>query len=238
MPEKPASALAEDWRSSVRGLLNIYRVPAFWRLAPLSACVIGTAFAVHGLWAARWLTDVNGFAEGSVTYLLLVMGGGLTIGAIVIGFAADRLRHNGVPPMVTFGMACAVFIGLQVALLGRLPLPAWLIWGVIGGFGGMTVLSYSIMGELFPPEKIGRANGALNVLHLSMAFILQYGMGVAASSWPAEPSGHLPFAAYRAAFALPLLLELLALAWFVVSITQRRRAGAIILAGLQPEVSG
>ena len=60
-------------------------------------------------------------------------------------------------------------------------------------------------------------------------------MGMAASFWQADPFGHLLLVAYRAAFALPLLLELRALAWFAVSISQRR-AGGVSLAGPQPEV--
>jgi hypothetical protein len=107
-------------------------------------------------------------------------------------------------------------------MLGRMPLPAWLQWSTIASFGSMTVLSYSIMGELFPLEQIGRANGALNVLHLSMAFVLQYGMGLIASLWQPNASHRLPVIAYRAAFALPLLLELIALGWFVASLTGER----------------
>jgi hypothetical protein len=78
------------------------------------------------------------------------------------------------------------------------------------------------MGELFPPEQIGRANGALNVLHLSMAFVLQYGMGLIASLWHPDGFGRPPVIAYRAAFALPLLLEFIALMWFVASLSGER----------------
>jgi hypothetical protein len=60
-------------------------------------------------------------------------------------------------------------------------------------------------------------------LHLSMAFVLQYGMGVVASLWSPDAFGRLPVLAYRAAFALPLLLESIALVWFVVSLIGQRR---------------
>ena len=92
----------------------------------------------------------------------------------------------------------------------------------------MTVLSYSIMGEWFPPEKIGRANGALNLLHLSMAFVLQYGMGVVASFWRPDLLGRLPLTAYRTAFALPLLLELVALGWFGLLFTAAQSRGRVV----------
>ena len=226
VPEPQPTARPTDWRSNFAGLLDIYRTPVFWRLAPLSATVIGTAFAVHGLWAARWLADVDHLAPDRVALELLIMGAGLTLGAGVIGLITDRLRRRGVRPMVTFGFSCSLFIGLQLASLARMPLPAWLIWGAIASFGSMTVLSYSIIGELFPAERIGRANGALNVLHLGMAFILQYAIGLIVSLWHPDTLGHLPLTAYRAAFALPLFLELLALGWFVSSVMLRRRDDA------------
>jgi MFS family permease len=218
VPEKRAAAPHEDWRRSLDGLLAVYREPMFWRLAPLSGCVIGTAFAVHGLWAARWLADVDHFSPDHIFSVVFAMGAGLTLGAAVIGIATDRLRRRGIPTVMTFGLACALFIGLQVMVLERLPVPAWLQWSAIASFGSMTVLSYSIMGELFPSEQIGRANGALNVLHLSMAFVLQYGMGLIAALWHRDEFGHLPVTAYRAAFALPLLLEVIALGWLVISV--------------------
>ncbi len=81
----------------------------------------------------------------------------------------------------------------------------------------MNVLSYSIIGEMFPSEKIGRANSALNVLHLSMAFILQYGIGLLVSLWPADVSGHVPADAYQVAFAALLVPQLVALIWYIAS---------------------
>jgi sugar phosphate permease len=226
-PENRPAANPEDWRSNLRSFGAIYRDPAFWRLAPLSASVIGTAFAVHGLWAARWLAAVDQLGPKQVASDLLVMGAGLTLGAGIIGLLTDRLRHFGLRPTVTFGLGCSLFMILQVASLDRVPLPDWMLWGAFAGFGGMTVVSYSIMGELFPPEKIGRANAALNVLHLATAFVLQYAMGVIASLWQPDTMGHLPVVAYRAAFALPLLLELLAGAWFAVSLTSRPQHQAL-----------
>ena len=214
VPESPSARRRETWRDDVRRLLDIYQDRAFWRLAPLSASTIGAVFAVHGLWAAQWLTDVDHFAPDQVASDLLAMGAGLTLGAGGIGAATDWLRRRNVPLMTSFAFCCSMFIVLQAIVLARVALPAWLIWGVIASFGGMTALSYSILGELFPSETIGRANGALNVLHLSMAFVLQYAMGAIASLWPADVTGHLPVTAYRAAFAAPLLLQVLALAWF------------------------
>jgi predicted MFS family arabinose efflux permease len=217
VPEAATGKAPEPWRDNLRGLLEIYLSRAFWQVAPLSAAVIGTAFAVHGLWAARWLADVDHFESPQVVAVLLVMGAGLTLGAGIIGIGVDRLQRLGIRSTTMFGWACLVFILLQLAVLLRVALPAWLIWGAFGGFGAMTVLSYSIIGELFPAQKIGRANGALNVLHVGMAFVLQYAMGLLAARWVPDAAGRLPTVAYRTAFALPLLLELLGIGWFWIA---------------------
>jgi MFS family permease len=47
-------------------LKQVYTNPRFWRLAPLSATSIGTAWALHGLWAAQWLTDVESLDRTAV----------------------------------------------------------------------------------------------------------------------------------------------------------------------------
>ena len=217
VPRKQPDAAAENWRANLRGLVGIYRDPAFWRLAPLSACTIGAAFAVHGLWAGRWLADVDLFTPQQVSATLIAMGVGLTVGAGGIGLIADCLRRSGIASDAIFGLACILFIGLQFVLLQHVAISAWLRLGAVGSFSAMNVLNYSIIGKMFPPEKIGRANSALNVLHLAMAFILQYGTCLLLSLWPADVSGHVPAGTYQVAFKALLVPQLAALIWFIAS---------------------
>jgi predicted MFS family arabinose efflux permease len=150
----PATAVSGNrsgWRDNLAGLREIYRHKGFWRFAPLSASVIGTAFAVQGLWAARWLADVDRFGSKQVISDLLAINIGLTLGAPVIGLTTAWLRRHGVRPLAIFGCACALFMALQCAVISRLAAPAWLLWGMIGSFGAMTALSYSITGEMSRP---------------------------------------------------------------------------------------
>src|SRR3984957_13861397 len=42
-------------------LRSIFLDPRFLRIAPLSATCIGSSWAMHSLWAASWLADVEGF---------------------------------------------------------------------------------------------------------------------------------------------------------------------------------
>jgi hypothetical protein len=80
--------------------------------------------------------------------------------------------------------------------------------------GAGTVLSYSILEKYFPKEIAGRANAALNVFHIGGAFVLQEVIGWIINRWPAH-SGHYPAIAYKAALALLIVLQVIAIIWFV-----------------------
>jgi MFS family permease len=196
------------------GLRKVYVDPRFWRLAPLSACCVGTAWALQGLWAAQWLRDVEGLDRTGVVFHLFAMAVALSLGAILLGVAADRLRKRGVGPEALLGLVAAVFIATQFALILRLPLPSFLQWAVVAAVGAATVLSFAILAEYFPKELAGRANGALNLFHIAVAFIVQYATGVVVQQWLPQ-AGHYPEIAYQTAFALNLALQVAAWIWFM-----------------------
>jgi MFS family permease len=197
------------------GLRKVYADPRFWRVAPLSASCIGTAWALQGLWAAQWLKDVEGLDRAGVVFHLFAMAVALSLGAILLGVAADRLRRRGVGPEVLLGLVAAVFIATQFALILRLPLPSYLQWAVVAAVGAATVLSFAILAEYFPKQLAGRANGALNLFHIATAFAVQYTTGVVLQHWTPE-AGHYPEIAYQTAFALNLALQIVAWIWFAL----------------------
>jgi MFS family permease len=197
------------------GLRKVYADQRFWRLAPLSAACIGTAWALQGLWAAQWLKDVEGLDRAGVVFHLFAMAVALSSGAILFGVAVDRLRRRGVGPEVLLGLVAAVFIATQFALILRLPLPSYLQWAVVAAVGAATVLSFAILAEYFPKQLAGRANGALNLFHIAAAFAVQYTTGVVLQHWTPE-AGHYPEIAYQTAFALNLVLQIVAWIWFAL----------------------
>jgi MFS family permease len=196
------------------GLRKVYADPRFWRVAPLSASCIGTAWAQQGLWAAQWLKDVEGLDRAGVVFHLFAMAVALSLGAILLGVAVDRLRRRGVGPGALLGLVAAVFIATQFALILRLPLPSYLQWAVVAAVGAATVLSFAILAEYFPKQLAGRANGALNLFHIAAAFVVQYATGVVLQRWTPE-AGHYPEIAYQTAFALNLALQVAAWIWFM-----------------------
>src|SRR4030081_3699457 len=196
------------------GLRKVYADPRFWRVAPLSAGCIGTAWALQGLWAAQWLKDVEGFDRTDVVFHLFAMAVALSLGAILLGVAADRLRRRGVGPEGLLGLIAAVFIATQFALILRLPIPSYLLWAAVAAVGAVTVLSFAILAEYFPKELAGRANGALNLFHIAAAFVVQYATGVVLQHWTPQ-AGHYPEIAYQTALALNLALQVVAWIWFM-----------------------
>jgi MFS family permease len=196
------------------GLRKVYADPRFWRLAPLSASCIGTAWALQGLWAAQWFKDVEGLDRTGVVFHLFTMAVALSLGGILLGVAVDRLRERGVGPGALLGLVAAMFIVTQFALILRLPLPSYLQWAVVAAVGAATVLSFAIMAEYFPKELAGRANAALNLFHIAAAFAVQYATGVVLQHWTPQ-AGHYPEIAYQTAFALNLALQVVAWIWFM-----------------------
>ena len=194
-------------------LYEVYTDPRFWRVVPLSATTIGTAWALQGLWAAQWLTDVEGLNRAAMVWHLFVMAVAVSLGALLWGIAADRLRRRGIGPQALLGFAAAVAIAAQVALILRWPLPAYLLWAVIAAVGAATILGYAILSEQFPKELAGRANALLNFFHIGVAFAVQIGTGFVLQHWSPD-AGHYPQIAYQAAFGLNVGIQIVAGFWF------------------------
>ena len=110
-----------------------------------------------------------------------------------------------------------------MALVMGFPVLSYLVWGIISAVGAVTVLSYAVVTGLFPPEASGRANGALNLLHVGYAFFVQSAIGVVVQFWPGD-NGHYPAIAYQTAFAINLAFQAAALLWFLRASYRNRPA--------------
>jgi MFS family permease len=194
---------------------TIYADQSFWRVAPLSALCIGSAWALQGLWAAPWLADVAALERWEIVHHLFVMAVALCVGALLIGVIADMLHRRRVSPATVLTTAASTFLAAELALLFRLPIPSIVLWALVSGMGAATVLSYSLVADLFPKEFAGRANAALNVLHIGGAFAIQAGIGVVVGLWSRDAYGHYPPDAYAAALRIIILLQFIALLWFL-----------------------
>jgi len=187
----------------------------FLRVAPLSAACIGSSWALQSLWASAWLRDVEGFDRQSSLNQLFLMAVGLSLGALLLGAVADRLRRHNIRTETVLASVAALFVVAELALVLRLPLPSLLPWSVVSIAGAGTVLSFAVIADYFPKEFAARASGALNLFHFGWAFLVQYGIGLVVGQWAPE-DGHYPVTAYQAAFGVTLALQATALVWFSV----------------------
>ena len=200
-------------------LRSIYSDPRFLKVAPLSAACIGSSWALQSLWAAAWLTDVEGFDHHSRAAQMFLMAVGLSLGALMLGAMADRLRKLNIRTEVLLAGVGALFIVAELALILRIPLPSLLPWSIVSIAGAATVLSFAAIADYFPREFAARAIGALNLLHFGWAFAMQYGIGLVLEQWPSQ-DGHYAVSAYQAAFGLCLALQAVALVWFAIPWTR------------------
>jgi hypothetical protein len=120
----------------------------------------------------------------------------------------------------------------QFGLVEQWLLPSFVLWVVIAAAGATTVLSFAILGEYYPKQMSGRANAALNLLHVGGAFVLQSATGCIIAMWP-QTHGAYPAEAHQAAMGIMLLLQLAAFVWFALP---RRLAAFVRISGSRGSV--
>lgn len=211
----PDPVIVPSTSSSPATLNSVFTDKRFWRMAPLSATCIGSAWSLQGLWASPWLMDIEGLDRTSLVGQLLIMSIVLSGGAWLFGTTVHYIRRRGTGTETILAMVAVLFIAAELGLILRAPLPSILPWSVIAIVGTATVVSFAVIADYFPPELAGRANGALNVLHFGWAFLAQYATGLILEQWPTH-DGHSSIIAYQSAFGLNVALQIAAVVWFAL----------------------
>ena len=219
VPEPRRLPLRPEASTTLRA---IYADRRFWKLAPLSAACVGTAWAMQGLWAAPWLSDVEAFDRQTVIRHLFVMAVAFGIAATLLGTLSDRLRKLDIATESLFGCIALISIMSELSILLRWPIPSYLCWALVALTGAAGVLGHTIIAAYFPKEASGRANTALHFLHLGAAFTVQWATGAIVDLWQVRSAVH-PAQAYQMAFAVNIVMQAAALIWFLRPDTGRLR---------------
>ena len=213
VPQREAGVSRESLGAQLKDVGGILAHRVFWRFAPPMTLVTGGFLAVQGLWAVPWLMNVDGLTRHQAAEVLFALNLAMLLSHLGIATFAVRLARAGVTPsrllLGGFGLALAS----QAAMLAGLG-PAMLLWFAYGvGVSGGS-LSYSLLSAHFAPALSGRVTTTLNLLLFIGAFTLQWGLGVLIDGLGA--AGFATPAAYRATFALLLILQAASYAWFLL----------------------
>jgi sugar phosphate permease len=182
----------------------------FWRYAPALAMLSVLNFAYLGLWAGPWLRDVAGFDSATRAQTLLLYTLAMMAGALAIGHASSRAQARGSPAILVPSLCIA---GLLIAELGLALQPSGvvavtLLWTMFAFFSAAGPAGYVAVGQMFPPEQMGRVSTAINTLTLAGAFVLQAAIGWILDLWPRTPAQGWDPRGYSVALSLTVALHL------------------------------
>lgn len=201
----------------------VYRDPAFRRTVALMLLPHSVFFGLQGLWIGRWLSDVGGYGDDAVAYLLYLGMAAVIFGAIATGMLAQWAARRGMAPLQLAAFGLTLFIAVQIAMAcnSRPSLP--LLSVLFALLGTVVGLDYAIVAQSMPAHLTGRAATCLNLLIFTGAFAVQAGFGLVLGCWPANALHQYPPQAYSAAFGVLAVLQLPGLLLFFIG--RYRRAG-------------
>ena len=213
VPDKPITAAGNGFAEQMAGVKTIFSSAHFWRYAPMGFWLTGGFMAIQGLWASRWMMELEGMSRAAVADRLTLISGAMLAGFLFLGFFATRLVHRGIKLANLYLGSMALSLGLFAIICFQ---PQWagsLVWPLLAACFSVSNVSYSLVAQAFPIALAGRANTALNLLVFAGAFGLQWGIGILVDAL--QHHGWQIGEAYRAAFVLLLMGQTLAVMWLV-----------------------
>jgi predicted MFS family arabinose efflux permease len=216
--ERAAQLPAQD--ADDGGYRRIFTDPYFWRLAIVGLLFQGSFTALQSLWIGPWMTVVLGKTPQQAGEILFYFNLSVLLAYLALGWAVPRLnaRGLGTHKMIGVGLVCALLVEATFILIEGSQ--AWMLWLLLGPCIAVAALVQAHVGLAFPASLAGRANTAYN-LHLFVgAFGAQWGIGVMIDAFKAY--GLSAPAAFKGALVVIVIVQLVALAQFVLRRVQPR----------------
>ncbi len=223
VPEHQGPITDTRFRDQIAGLRRVFRDRFFWRVTPAASITIGVSLSIQSLWAGPWLRDVQGLDRFAVASHLMVAAGAMGLAFPVIGVLAQRLTRVGVATATVAGVGMSGFMLVVATMAIGAVAHDWALMAMFGFLAAFASLSYALLGQHFPPQLIGRANTAMNVLVFATAFVMQWGLGAIIGQWANPATGGYDPTGYRVGFGLLAVLQTAAMIWFFLT---ARRIGS------------
>ncbi|MQA21477.1 MFS transporter [Rugamonas rivuli] len=209
---RPAAATAPSAALAV--LREVMRHPAFREVARLVLVPHMVFFGIQGLWISRWLTDVAGYTEQGVAYLLYLAMAAVIFGAIAVGMLTEWAGRRGIEPIRVAAAGVALFVLVQLGFVLNWRPSYQLLSVLFTLIGTITGIEYAIVAQSLPATLTGRGATCLNLLIFLGAFAVQAGFGLLVGCWQPNVLQQYPAQAYQVAFAVLVLLQLRGLLLF------------------------
>ncbi len=233
VPERRSAVSPAPLGQQIREVAGIYKDRVFLALMPLLAITAGAHIAIQTLWVGPWFRDIAGLDRMGVANSLFVMASAFFAGILVTGTVADWFSRRGVSLLtVTLGFL-AVFLATQALIIAEVRGFDILLWAAFTMTGQVSILAYPWLSSYFGASLSGRSNTAVNLPMFLCAFLFQSAVGWVIDLFPPTATGGYAPAAYRTAFGLLLLIELVALGWYLASRAHMRAADAKVRASLR-----
>ena len=207
---------ALTFSEKIKGLKSVYKDRFFWRISPLLITSLGGFIAMQGLWLGPWLHRVVGFSQLKSADYLLVIAIAMILGFISGGFFSKLSAKSGLALTTIVVIGIGIHILTQIGIVLNFYVAHYIIWFIYGYFAQVTLVNFAIIAQHFGPELSGRAFTAVNILIFGFAFVVQYFFGLIVHYWPKISGSAHETGGFKVAFAALIVLEILALAWYVV----------------------
>ncbi|MCG8566486.1 MAG: MFS transporter, partial [Desulfobacterales bacterium] len=206
----------EPVSTQIKGIIQVFKSPVFWKIAPLTTLSQAGYVSLQGLWAGPWLRDVAGLDRHSVATTLSLSAATMVFGFIFLGSLSERLARRGIPVRTSAVTGMALLILVQMLITFHAPVPTLLLMGFFGFFGTSGILSYTALTLEFPSHLSGRVTTSINMLVFLAVFAVQWAIGGILNQWePVGPGRYHP-QGYCTAFLMVTALQCAGLIWFLV----------------------
>ena len=211
VPDAHSDGKSAGFREQLAGVRQVFSSRHFWRYAPMGFWMTGGFMAVQGLWASRWMIELEAMSRADIATRLTWISFAMLAGFVFLGFFATRLVHRGIKLADVYFVAMVLSLLLFGIITFNPGLGGDWLWPLLGGCFSLSNIGYSLVAQAFPAHLAGRANTALNVLVFAGAFGLQWGIGILVDALRAHDWAVGD--AYRLAFVLVLAGQAAAIAW-------------------------
>ena len=204
VPETKEATEKSNLSSQFNGLVAIYKSKFFWTIALITASILASFMAIHGLWVENWLQIVSSAKQSTIDNYLLLMGIAMTISLLSTGYIAKIANYYKKPLENILAFLVVIYIIVELTIITDHSQHEWVWWVLLSLISQIFNLSYAILTQHFQKTHSGRANTALNVVVFSSVFLIQYLIGFMITIL----NNHFSLVeSYKISFMLPILIQ-------------------------------